>query len=198
MTEQDNLQRQADRSKPRGGRSVLFYLFVLFAAALVLLLLAYFMQQRANEAARSDLEQSSHTAEQSVEQLSEENDALREQIANLENESEYWHDQLIQTTDTLEKLGVSYEQTQRFYVFVKALYTAEVLVSQQQYADAAALFENWDAGSYRHLDEVIQEYTEENQSDSIAIEARFQELVSTLQSQGFLLDLEIGDSNNAE
>ena len=44
--EKENLQRQADRAKSHGRRSALTYLAILFAAAFILLLLAFFMQQR--------------------------------------------------------------------------------------------------------------------------------------------------------
>ena len=53
---------------------MLFYLVILFAAAFLLLLLSYFMQQRANQDAMDDLQQTSDSAVQSLENLLQEKD----------------------------------------------------------------------------------------------------------------------------
>ena len=91
--EKQNLQRQADRSKPRSGHSVLIYLVILFAAAFILLLLSYLMQQRTNQTAMDNLQETSTSAVQSLQnliaerdQLKEETTALKEQITALENQ----------------------------------------------------------------------------------------------------------------
>lgn len=75
---------------PKRGRgaSVFIYLAILFAAAFVMLLMAYFMQQRNNEAAISGLQNSQFESldglRQENEALQKENEALRTQVEALE------------------------------------------------------------------------------------------------------------------
>lgn len=76
--------------------SVYRYLLVLFGAAFVLLLLAYFIQQRSSETAISDLRD---TMNLSRAELMEEIDALKEEKAALEEQS----GQLQEERDDLEK-----------------------------------------------------------------------------------------------
>lgn len=83
--EKHSLQRQADRAKPGSERSVLIYLVVLFAAAFILLLLSFLMQQRSHEEAIDGLKQSVTTM-QSVQEVYEENTALAEQLEQLEEQ----------------------------------------------------------------------------------------------------------------
>lgn len=82
---------------PLGGRSVFAYLAVLFGAAFLLLLFAYLMQQRDSAEIMGNLSQlrESMGSIQSIDELTEENRALREeieglkeQVASLEEENE--------------------------------------------------------------------------------------------------------------
>lgn len=82
-----DLQRQADRAKPNGPRSVLVYLVIMFAAAIILLLFAYLMQQRTNEQTIDGLKQSISTM-QSAQEIYEENAALKEQLEQLNEQAE--------------------------------------------------------------------------------------------------------------
>lgn len=66
--------------------SVLGYLLVLFAVAFLLLLLAYFQQQRANAEATDALKQSV-SAVDTIEKMIAENEQLREQVEQLEAEA---------------------------------------------------------------------------------------------------------------
>lgn len=78
------LQHDAEHERPHRRGSVLFYLVILFAAAFLLLLMSYFAQQRANEAAIDDLEQTSSSAVQTLDQILSERDQLKEQAEELE------------------------------------------------------------------------------------------------------------------
>lgn len=89
---------EQDRA-PAGGRqrSVFVYLAILFAAAFLMLLLAYFMQQRSSEEIMGNLNdlRDSMTSMRSLDDLLEENRGLREEnegleerIAALEQETE--------------------------------------------------------------------------------------------------------------
>ena len=70
--------------KPKNTKSVAIYLVILFAAAFVLLLMAYFMQQRTNNQVIGNL-QSSVDRFQTVDELREENQQLREQVEEYED-----------------------------------------------------------------------------------------------------------------
>ena len=87
-SENHDLQRQADRAKPGSRRSVLSYLVILFGVAFVLLLLSYFMQQRTNELAMDNLQQTSTSAVQTLENLIKERDELKEQVDQLQQDVE--------------------------------------------------------------------------------------------------------------
>ena len=65
--ERGRLQHAAEHERPNKRNSVLFYLVILFAAAFVLLLMSFLMQQRANQAALDDLQQTSDSTVQSLE-----------------------------------------------------------------------------------------------------------------------------------
>lgn len=69
--------------KPARKQSVVIYLAILFAAAFLMLLLAYFMQQRNSNAVIGNL-QSSISQFQTVDELREENQQLQNQLQALE------------------------------------------------------------------------------------------------------------------
>lgn len=107
--------------------SVYRYLLVLFGAAFILLLLAYFIQQRSSETAISDLRD---TMNLSRAELMEEIDALKEEKAALEEQVA----DLSPLPDELEKLQEEYnkleEQLQRK--------EDDLLNSQQDFSTLAA------------------------------------------------------------
>ena len=92
--EPETTQRQPHPRRSRQSRRspVMGYLAILFAVAFLLLLWAYFQQQRSNTEATDALKQSA-SAVQSIQNLIDDNDALRqenetlkEQTAQLEKE----------------------------------------------------------------------------------------------------------------
>ena len=101
--EKHDLQRQADRAKPDHKHSVTSYLLILFGAALVLLLLAYLMQQRStNEQALSGIQQSI-SAMQSVQEVYEENGTLKEEINALGDQIAELEDQIRLMQDKIDR-----------------------------------------------------------------------------------------------
>ncbi len=99
--EKHNFQRQADRTKPNHRRSLMSYLLILFAAALVLLLFAYLMQQRSTSEEMLNGIQQSISATQSVQEvyeengrLKDENHALGDQITQLEDQIRLMQDKI--------------------------------------------------------------------------------------------------------
>lgn len=101
--EKQDLQRQADRAKPGSKRSVLTYMTILFIAAFILLLLAYFMQHRSNEEAIDGLK-SSVSAMQNVQEVYEENSQLREQLDQLKDQISAQQDEINQLNQQAQAL----------------------------------------------------------------------------------------------
>ena len=81
-----NLQHQAEHTRPRKGPSVMNYLVVLFMVAFLLLLIAYFQQQRINAEATDDAMKQSTSALQSIQNLLAENEELRDRVEELEKQ----------------------------------------------------------------------------------------------------------------
>lgn len=99
--ERSHLQHEAEHAKPHKKVSVMGYLAILFAAAFLLLLLSYFMQQRSSEQTISGLKDSV-SAMQSVENLIADNDELHQKVDELETQIE-----------ALETAKAELERTQR-------------------------------------------------------------------------------------
>lgn len=83
------LQHDAEHEKPPRNKqqSVLIYLVILFAAAFLLMALSYFMQRRTSDATIEGLRESV-SAMQSVGDIQSQNEALRQQVADLEEQLE--------------------------------------------------------------------------------------------------------------
>ena len=92
------LQHDAEHTPPHKKVSVMGYLAILFAAAFLLLLLSYFMQQRANREAVENLTQTSNSAVQSLDNILAERDRLREENNTLREENQRLQTELEQQT----------------------------------------------------------------------------------------------------
>lgn len=85
-SELEHLQHEAEHVRPGGKGTVMIYLVVLFAAAFLLMLMSYFMQQRQSDAAIDSLKEamtSMNADMRSIEELREENGALLLQIEEM-------------------------------------------------------------------------------------------------------------------
>lgn len=127
--EKQSLQQQADRTRPSSRKPVLVYLVILFAAAFILLLLAFFMQKRANDVAIDNLEQSSHSTAQSMEQLLAENQTLESQLADTMQALQSVQGELDQAAQQIQEL-----ENQRNAILV--LETLEYLCQENDLAQA--------------------------------------------------------------
>ena len=123
--------------RPQRKQSVAIYLIILFAAAFLLLLMAYFMQQRNSNAIIGNL-QDSLTSFQTVDELREENQQLREQlealeedISELQEENEALNQQYINASNWANQA-----QTEAY--LRNTLYVAEYLYESGDYQAAAA------------------------------------------------------------
>lgn len=119
-TSPEDLQHEAEHTQPPHKRgSVMIYLAVLFAAAFLLLLMSYFMQQRANREAMDDLQKSSSSAVESLEniiterdQLAQERQSLQEQLSEAQREAENLRSQLDAADQELRSVEEVAEQAQ--------------------------------------------------------------------------------------
>ena len=102
------LQHAAEHERPRKKNPVLFYLVILFAAAFLLLLMSYFAQQRANQTELDNLEASSSSAIETLDQILQERDSLKEQVSGLETQLA----EAQSRADDLEKLNENLTATQ--------------------------------------------------------------------------------------
>ena len=81
--------RPRSKGQQRRSRSSVFqYITVLFAAAFLLLLMTYMMQQRLNRAEINDLQQSSNSTLQTLENIIAERDQLRQEKQELSDQLE--------------------------------------------------------------------------------------------------------------
>ena len=84
-----DLQHEAEHERPsKHSPSVILYLMILFAAAFLLLLMSFLMQNRSNREAMDHLEETSNSAMESLENRLKENEELKAQVAELEEENQ--------------------------------------------------------------------------------------------------------------
>ena len=107
-----NLQHQAEHTRPPKVPSVLNYLVVLFMVAFLLLLMAYFQQQRQSAQATDDAMKQSTSALQSIQNLLAENEALRAQVEDLENQLADKDDELAQAIRSVQQEQLSTQAIQ--------------------------------------------------------------------------------------
>ena len=96
-----HLQYETEHTDPR-GKSVVPYMVILVAAAFVLLLMAFFMQQRTAESVEG-LNQSANSF-RTIDQLVEDNRALHEEVARLQKELAEAQDQKADLDDQVARL----------------------------------------------------------------------------------------------
>ena len=82
--ERGQLQHEAEHEKPNKRNPVLFYLMILFAAAFLLLLMSFLMQRRANQEAIDNLQETSNSATQSLQNTIQQNEELTKQVEDLD------------------------------------------------------------------------------------------------------------------
>lgn len=104
----------------RRQKSVFQYITILFGAAFLLLLFTFVMErhqnellQQQNQAQIDDLQQSSVSAVQSLNNLVKENDTLKEQVAQLEEQLADYQDQVDVLPDVISNLEHTLDCTQQ-------------------------------------------------------------------------------------
>lgn len=96
-----HLQYETEHTDPQ-GKSVVPYMAILIAAAFVLLIMAFFMQQRTAQSVEG-LNESANSF-RTIDQLVEDNRALHEEVARLQKELDSAEKQRDQLQDQLTQL----------------------------------------------------------------------------------------------
>lgn len=130
---EESLQHAAEHEKPTKRNPVLFYLMILFAAAFLLLLMSFLMQHRANQEAMNNLQETSNSAVESLENKLKENEELKAQVDQLEEENQELTEQLESYTTQGQQ-----EQSEQEAILqaLSDLNTLRGLYNQGRYSDA--------------------------------------------------------------
>lgn len=153
MIKEENKTEQKQTSSPR-KRSVAVYLTILFAVAFLLLLLAYFMQQRNSETMIDTLKSSASNTEL-LNEIIDENRALQTANHSLQEEIEALQSELAalqtQQAATEEKLAL----VQADYEFFKLSYE-DISPDYCGLKDALALIYLYESGDYDHAAKIMR------------------------------------------
>lgn len=139
-------EKEQDRERTR--RSLTFYLAILFAAALVLLLFAYLMQSRSSEATIDSLRESVSSLQNvqdlynSALELQDEIDVLEGQITqqaddleSLQQQLTQLQDQLAETQDALTQEQLTAQALELLWQLERAYNEADTALAQELAAD---------------------------------------------------------------
>ena len=144
-----DLQHDAEHERPsKHTPSVVLYLMILFAAAFLLLLMSFLMQNRSNREAMDHLEETSNSAMESLENRLQENEELKAQVSQLEEENDKLTQQVQQADDQARQ---EQEELNSVLQALSDLNTLRGLYNQGRYSDARDFLAGLDTqadGSY--------------------------------------------------
>lgn len=163
--ERSRLQHDAEHARPRKRGSVLIYLVVLFAAAFLLLLMSYFMQQRVNEEAIDGLQQTSTSAVQSLENLIKERDALQTQVDELEDAKAELENQVATAKSEAEEAAAAAGRATRATTAMDYLRRIQQFYYSKSYGSARAVIEKFEQSGL--ADALPAEAIYQNESNSV-------------------------------
>lgn len=182
--EAQHLQHEAEHAKPHKKVSVMGYLTILFAAAFLLLLLSYFMQQRANEQAISGLEATSNNAFDSINNLIAEKDALSGQVEDLEGqvaglqaELEEVQGQLSDAQAEAEDAQTAQDSAQKALEAMDWFWRIQRQFSRGYYTDAANMAEEFEAAG---LPQYLPQEALTGRTDDPSPAQQYQEILEAL------------------
>lgn len=142
-----SLQHDAEHAKPHKKVSIMGYLAILFAAAFLLLLLSYFMQQRSSQEAISGLS-NSVSAMQSVEKIIENNEELQGQVKDLNEELGQLKDQVNALRQSNQSLETSSEMQGKQLTAMDWLWRIQRAYSRGSKSDARTLVDAFEASGF--------------------------------------------------
>lgn len=186
-----HVSRETSPHPPNGKRSSFYvYLAVLFGAAFLMLLLAYFVQRRNNETAISALRS---TMDLSREELMEEIQGLEEEKQGLLAEKEGLQAQLSDAQANLDGANALYEDLLDGYdkyvgytSILQTLYASEVKLEARDFDGAAATLTDME---YQYFVDTIGDYDAEMEHynpEGLFLRPRFDALVEELTRRGAL------------
>ena len=143
--ERSRLQHEAEHARPHKKVSVMGYLAILFAAAFLLLLLSYFMQQRVNREAIDGLTDSSISAMQSLDNLISQKDSLEEEVADLKQRLTQLEQENNSLQSTIEHAGDLQTGLDRQLEAMDWFWRIQREASRGQYGAARKLIEAFEA-----------------------------------------------------
>lgn len=169
------------------GGSVFGYLAIMFAVAFFMLLLAYFIQQRNNEVAMSGL-RDSITSFESIDELLDENQALREDkealentVGELETQQKVLENKLAQTEADLTE---ERDRANNNYMVMAAVWSVDSLFWDKDYAACAKELSYMLSAEFPYTIPKIS-YTSVSGSHH-DINARLEEISNELIASGYL------------
>ena len=191
--------------KPKNSKSVAIYLVILFAAAFMLLLMAYFQQQRSSNEVIGNLQDSVNRF-QTVDELQEENQKLRNEIAALEGNAKELQDlqaqlqalekELDAMTQNYESMADKYTIASSNYEYISAHFDSAYIL---YWAECCLL-----TGNPQRAAEVLAkalptetllygiQHFDNSGAPEFTLQPRYDELVATLTAMGLLSQQENG------
>lgn len=157
-----HLQYETEHTEPPKSRSVMLYMGILIAAAFLLLLVAYFMQQRTASTVQ-DL-QNGLNSFQTIDQLVDDNQALRDEVERLKDERDTLEQNLAATQAQLDEANqqlfvnssIQRHDAQKLDALNK-LNQIRALYNDGRYKEAKAVLKDCDPGIETTLQEITQD-----------------------------------------
>lgn len=153
----EDVQRQAEHTHTHKAPSVLIYLVILFLVAFLLLFIAYFQQQRVNDEAQADALKQSVSAVQSIQnliqdsnELRDERDALQKKVDELEDQLKTANEQASLSAATVEEQQNALAAMEYFWqideAYVRSRYTTcRELIAALEEAGLDTALPDWKA-----------------------------------------------------
>ncbi len=176
-------------SPARKQKSVFVYLAILFAAAFLLLLFAYLMQQRNSAEILGNLSdlRESMTSFHSLDEVMDENRALREENEKLQNQLRERNTELSNAQSAYEILEGSCDDQAAQMSMLETLYFAEAKFAEEDYAGAAAELAGFDTAELeREIAKYDAQMLHSNPSYAVLGE-RYEALTAALTEEGYLI-----------
>lgn len=153
-----SLQHAAEHERPHKRMSVMTYLVILIAAAFLLLLMSYFMQQRTNREAYTNLEQTSSSAVESLNNLIAERDTLKGENQRLQAEL----DQALASSQAAAWAHqAQQEQAEAHAMALTQLNQIRSLYNQREYKQASSLLAEWEAAAPGALEQQLADISQD-------------------------------------
>ena len=187
MSQKDSgsIQHQAEHTRSPRRSPVTGYLAILFAAAFLLLLLAYFQQQRANSETTDALKQGV-SAVQSIQNLMDENAELRIKVeelegrmTELEGQNENYQELFRSADSEAAQLSEDVEAYRQFFRLDR-LYRA------QRFSDAAELIRQQANGSWGWSFSSLSDQPISNDPNETTPLARYRQICNQLLEWNYL------------